>query len=225
VYASPDIVSGYDFWKAYKYVNVEDSIKDCWFWQTGYWIIEDVFTTVEKMNAGSSSISSSPVKRVERVGFLTPDALLGASAGTSGGSKVAQDRPKYVTKPEEQLTESFTGRISNESMDVVHFSMVVVLSTKAIVPFMRELCSVKDHSFRGFTGQEPEKIFKHNQITILESRVKPAVTLINNEPYYKYGADSIAEVEMVCEYIFNKQGYDAIKPESIKGPSAAKPGN
>jgi hypothetical protein len=224
VYASPDIVSGYDFWKTYKYSNADDSIKDCWFWQIGYWIIEDVFTTVEKMNAGSSNISSSPVKRVERVGFLAPDALLGGSTGVAGGLKVAQDRPKYVTKPEEQLTESFTGRISNESMDVVHFSMVVVLSTKAIVPFMRELCSIKERSFRGFTGQEPAKTFKHNQITILESRVKPVISLSVDNQYYRYGAESVAEVEMVCEYIFNKQGYDAIKPESIKGPPAVKTG-
>ncbi len=218
VYASPDVVSGYDFWKTYKYSSVEDSIKDCWFWQIGYWIIEDVFTTVEKMNASSSSVFGSSVKRVERVGFLTPDALLGVSAGASGSLKVAQDRPKYVTKPEEQLTESFTGRISNESVDVVHFSMVVVLSSKAIVPFMRELCSVKEHSFRGFTGQDPAKSFKHNQITILESRVKPVVSLSVDHQYYRYGSESIVEVEMVCEYIFNKQGYDAIRPESLKSP-------
>ena len=224
VYASPDIVSGYDFWKTYKYSNADDSIKDCWFWQIGYWIIEDVFTTVGKINAGSSSVFSSPVKRVERVGFLTPDALAMGDAGTSG-LKVAQGRPKYVTKPEEQLTESFTGRISNESMDVVHFSMVLVLSTKAIVPFMRELCSAKEHTFRGWTGQEPAKVFKHNQITILECRVKPVVSLSTDNQYYRYGAESVAEVEMVCEYIFNKQGYDAIKPESIKGPAAANPGS
>ena len=216
-YASPDIVSGYDFWKTYKYSNVDDSIKDCWFWQIGYWIIEDVFTTVEKMNAGSSSVFSSPVKRVEGVGFLTPDVLF--SGGTLG-LKAAQERPKYVTKPTEQLIESFTGRISDESMDVVHFSMVVVLSSKAIVPFMRELCSVKEHSFRGFTGQEPAKVFKHNQITILECRVKPVVSRSVDHQYYRYGAESVAEVEMVCEYIFNKQGYNAIKPELIKGPVA-----
>ena len=46
VYADPEIVSGYDFWKTYQYSNIEDSIKDCWFWQIGYWIIEDVFSTV-----------------------------------------------------------------------------------------------------------------------------------------------------------------------------------
>ena len=215
VYANPEMVSGYDFWKAYQYSNMDDSVKDCWFWQIGYWIIEDVFSTAGVMNAGSGSVLTSPVKRVERVGFVTPDALFNAGTG-----KTSQERPKYVTKPEEQLTESFTGRVSNENIDVVHFSMVVVLSSKAIIPFMRELCSAKEHRFAGFTGQEPAKVFKHNQITILESRVRPVDLTSADHRYYRYGADTVAEVELVCEYIFNKKGYDAVKPELIKNPVA-----
>ena len=215
VYASPETVSGYDFWKTYQYVNIEDSVKDCWFWQIGYWIIEDVFTTAGTMNAGSSSVLMSPVKRVERVGFVSPDALSSAGAG-----KTSQERPKYVTKPEEQLTESFTDRVSNENIDVVHFGIVVVVSSKAIIPFMRELCSAKEHKFTGFTGQEPAKVFKHNQITVLESRVKPVDLMLPGHQSYRYGADSVFEIELVCEYIFNKNGYDAIKPESIKNPVA-----
>ena len=215
IYANPETVSGYDFWKAYQYSNMDDSVKDCWFWQVGYWIIEDVFSTAGAMNAGSSSVLTSPVKRVEQVGFVRPEALLNAGAATT-----SQERPKYVNKPDEQLTESFTGRISNENIDVVHFSMVVVLSSKAIIPFMRELCSAKEHRFMGFTGQEPAKVFKHNQITILESRVKPVDLTSADHRYYRYGSDSVVEVELVCEYIFNKKGYDAIKPESVKNPAA-----
>jgi hypothetical protein len=215
VYAVPETVSGYDFWKTYQYSNIDESVKDCWFWQIGYWIIEDVFSTAGTMNAGSSSVLVSPVKRVERVGFVAPDVLMSAGAG-----KTSQERPKYVTKPEEQLTESFTGRVSNESIDVMHFGMVVVVSSKAVIPFMRELCSAKEHEFTGFTGQEPAKVFKHNQITILESRVKPVDLTSEDHRYYRYGADSVVEIELVCEYIFNKNGYDAIKPELIKNPVA-----
>jgi hypothetical protein len=102
----------------------------------------------------------------------------------------------------------------------VHFGMVVVVSSKAIIPFMRELCSAKEHKFTGFTGQEPAKVFKHNQITILESRVKPVDLTSPDHKSYRYGADSVFEIELVCEYIFNKNGYDAIKPESIKNPVA-----
>jgi len=215
VYANPENVSGYEFWKTYQYSNMDDSVKDCWFWQVGYWIIEDVFSTAGAMNAGSSSVLTSPVKRVEGVGFVTPGALFIAGTG-----KVSQERPKYVTKPEEQLVESLTGRMSNDSIDVVHFGMVVVVSSKAVIPFMRELCSAKEHEFTGFTGQEPAKVFKHNQITILESRVRPVDLMSADHQYYRYGADSVVEMELVCEYIFNKNGYNAIKPESIKNPVA-----
>jgi len=33
---------------------------------------------------------------------------------------------------------------------------------------------------------------------------------------YRYGEDAVVELELVCEYIFNKKGYDEIKPELVK---------
>jgi hypothetical protein len=215
VYATPQSICGYDFWQTYQYSNMDESIKDCWYWQLGYWIIEDVFSTVGAMNAGSASVLNSPVKRVVGIGFVTPDAILGSDTTAAKGS---QDRPKYVTKPEEQLTESFTGRLTNDEIDVVHFSVVLVVNSKAIIPFMQELCSGKEHKFMGITGQEPAKVFKHNQITVLESRVKSVDMTLPKNQYYRYGSDSVVEVEIVCEYIFNKKGYDAIKPEQVKTP-------
>ena len=214
VYANPQSASGYDFWQGYQYASMDDSIKDCWYWQIGYWIIEDVFTTVGKINDGSNSVFSSPVKRIVRIGFVTPDALVSGFGGVS--DKGSQEKPKYVTKPEEQLTESFTGRVSNDEIDVVHFSAVMIVSSKAIIPFMRELCSSKEHKFMGFTGQEPAKVFKHNQITVMESRVRPVDMTLKSSKDYRYGSDSVVQVEIVCEYIFNKNGYGAIKPEQVK---------
>jgi hypothetical protein len=149
---------------------------------------------------------------------VTPDALVGGIGGIS--DKGSQERPKYVTKPEEQLTESFTGRVSKDDIDVVHFSAVLVISAKAIIPFMRELCSAKEHNFMGYTGQEPVKTFKHNQITVLESRVRPVDMMLRSSKDYRYGSDSVVQVEIVCEYIFNKNGYEAIKPEQVKNPAA-----
>ncbi len=125
-----------------------------------------------------------------------------------------------MTKPEEQLTESFTGRLTKDDIDVVHFSAVLVVSAKAIIPFMRELCSAKDHNFMGFTGLEKAKVFKHNQITVMESRVRPIDMTLKSNKDYRYGSDSVVQVEIVCEYIFNKNGYDAIKPEQVKNQAA-----
>jgi hypothetical protein len=128
-----------------------------------------------------------------------------------------------VTKQAEQLTESFTARLSNDEIDIVHFSAILVVSSKSVIPFMLELCSGKEHKFAGLTGQEPERVFKHNQITILESRVRPVDTTSGSNRDYRYGSDSVVEVEIVCEYIFNKKGYDAIRPEQVK-PPVVQPG-
>ncbi len=218
VYAYTDDISGYGFWEKYKYSNMEDGVKDCWFWQLGYWIIEDVFSTVDALNAGSSNVLNSNVKRIMRIGFVSPDKLFSSQAS---GNR-SQERPKYVIKQDDQLTEACTARISNQDIDVVHFSIVAVLSTKAIMPFMKDLCSAKVHRFTGYNGQEAEKLFKHNQITILESRISP-INLDGKEHLrYRYGKDAVVEVELVCEYVFYKKGYEAIKPDL--GVKPAQPG-
>jgi hypothetical protein len=188
-----------------------NNAQDCWFWQLGYWITEDVFSTVESMNAGSSSVYSSPVKRIIGIGFVTPDKLF-----VTGNNKTPQDKPKYVAKPEDQVTESLTGRISNDEIDVLHFSVVVVVNADAIIPFMKELCSEKEHRFFGYTGNDAAKSFKHNQISILESRARFVSPESPEHLHYRYGQGTAAEVELVCEYIFNKKGYEPIYPEVMK---------
>jgi hypothetical protein len=220
VYVNAADISGYDFWEQYEYSNLEQGVKDCWFWQVGYWIIEDVFSTVESMNAGSSNVNSSPVKRIMGVGFVVPDKLL--MTGRSG--KTPQDKPKYVIKPEDQLTESLTGRMSNDVIDVVHFSVVVVVNADAVIRFMEELCSEKEHQFAGYQGEEPAKSFKHNQISILESSVMVVRPESVGHQYYRYGNLPAAEVELVCEYIFNKKGYEPIYPEALKEKPRVEPG-
>ncbi|MGA2171512.1 MAG: hypothetical protein ABSG82_00680 [Sedimentisphaerales bacterium] len=216
VYASPTDVSGYDFWSQYKYSDVNSAVKDCWFWQLGYWIIEDVFSTVESMNAGSSSVFSSPVKRVMRVGFVSPDKLFSSS------DKASQDRPKYAIKPADQLAEACTGRISDDKIDVVHFSFSVVVGTKYVMSFMKELCSVKEHRFAGYTGQDTVRVLKHNQISILESQIKPIDLNAKEHQRYRYGQESVVEVVLVCEYIFNKEGYQEVEPDLETKDTAKK---
>jgi hypothetical protein len=212
VYVNAADISGYDFWEQYEYSNLDQGVKDCWFWQLGYWIIKDVFSTVESMNAGSGNVNSSPVKRIMGVGFVSPDKLI----VTGRKSQVPQDEPKYVIKPGDQLTESFTGLMSNDTIDVVQFSVVVVVDADAVIPFMEKLCSEKEHQFTGYTGEEPAKSFKHNQISILESNVKIIRPESAGHQYYRYGNQPAAEVELVCEYIFNKKGYGPIYPEALK---------
>jgi hypothetical protein len=209
VYATATGLSGYDFWADYKYAGMEQAVKDCWYWQLGYWITEDVIDTIAACNSGSARVFTSPVKRLVSVSFTT-------SSGRSSRRTVG-DRPGYVLSVGDGLTAFFTGRFCNNDIDVVHFNVVVVVSAKAVLPFMQKLCSAKKHTFQGFFGElEPAQTFKHNQITILESSIDSVDPDSDEHMLYRYGDDAVVELSLVCEYIFNKNGYDEVKPESVK---------
>ena len=237
VYANPDGISGYKFWEKYNYTGIEEAVKDCWYYQLGYWIIEDIFKTAENINDGSETVFTSPLKRILSIRF---DLGFTGFRG-SGRVESASGRPKYILSVNEGLTTPWTARYTNEDIDVVHFDVVVVISSKAILPFIEELCSAKEHKFRGFQGQGPEQTFKHNQITVLEydiSLINPGMSTsqyadgremmydgamggqqLETHRLYRYGDDAVVRLDLICEYIFNKNGYEQIKPESVKQDS------
>lgn len=208
VYANPAELSGYKYWEDYKYTGLTTAVEDCWYWQLAYWIIEDVFDTITAMNSGSSGVFTSPAKRLLEVSF--------APSGKSVGSGKAAVRPSYVLSTKEALTMPHTGRFCNNDIDVVHFNIAVVVDTRAVLPFMQKLCSAKQHEFRGFSGEEQEQVFKHNQITILESTIKGIDREDAAHNLYRYGDGAVIELDLICEYIFYKSGYDEIKPESVR---------
>ena len=223
VYANPIDLSGYEFWgkqenetkgAKFEYTGKDKAVEDCWYSQLAYWIIEDVLDTIGVMNSGSNSVFTSPAKRLLAVSF---------ARGSSGRSRVSRvyrgktaDRPSYVLSITDGLTESCTKRLSNDDIDVVHFRVVVVVSAKAVLPFMKQLCSAKQHKFRGFFGKEQEQIFRRNQITILESNITSIGRKSVEHELYRYGEDAVIKLDLICEYIFNKNGYDKIKLELVK---------
>jgi len=228
-------LSGYEFWgrgeeksnksDKFTYTGTDEAVKDCWHYQLAYWIIEDVIDTIGALNSDSDSVFTSPVKRLLGVWFTPTEGFaryaVGAFLGTGGGRLMSRgiatdDKPSYVLSINDGLTVSCTGRFSNDDIDVVHFKMAVVVSTKAVLPFMQQLCSAKQHEFRGFFGESQEQIFKHNQITILESNIRSIDRGDETHSLYRYGEDAVVELDLICEYIFNKAGYDKIKPESVK---------
>ncbi len=216
VYANQTDLSGYEFWKEYEAKDWADGIKDCWYWQLGYWIIEDIIDTVDSLNSGSANVFTSPVKRLMSVSFPASGKRFRFGARTGSGGRGADDKPRYVFSVEDGLAGLFTERISSGDVDVVHFNVVVVVSAKEILPFMRELCSAKSHKFRGWDGKGQEQVFKRNQITILESKIESIDREDIAHERYRYGDDAVVKLDLVCEYIFNKAAYDKVKPESVK---------
>ena len=69
VYVNPIDLGGYLYWSDWKFEDWDKAIKDSWYWQMAYWILEDVVTTVEEMNQSADNVLHAPVKRVMNVLF------------------------------------------------------------------------------------------------------------------------------------------------------------
>jgi hypothetical protein len=220
VYANPSLFKWYDFWEDYEYAGAEQALQDCWYSQVAYWIYSDVVKTVTRLNEGSSSVLNSPVKRLlgvsfqEAVGYDVSNRRSSLSSGF-----IVADNPAYVMfggAGPLKITP-WTERVSNEDIDVVHFSVAVVLDSRAVMSFMKELCSAKTHQHRtGYLEDGEESTFIHNQITILQSDIESFDRKDEMHEYYFYGDCASIRLNLICEYIFNCKGYDEIKPEVIK---------
>ncbi len=226
VYANPADLSGYEFWADYKLaVDPNEGTEDCWYFQLAYWVFADIFETLSAVNSEYDSVLTAPVKQLMRTSFTMGLRRPGAGGAVFTGRRRRSsrtkdrgdaDKPIYVLTKKDALTESCTGRFSNDAnnIDVIHFNITVVLSIKSVLPFIQELCSAKEHKFKGFSGAEPEQTFKHNQITVLETKFRS----IEEDAYslYDYGEDVVVELDLICEYIFNRKGYEEIKPGTVK---------
>ena len=87
---------------------------------------------------------------------------------------------------------------------------------------MKELCSAKEHQFRGYPDPnepvktfQPIQTFKHNQITIIESKMGSINPNDLTHRYYRYGDENVVSLDLICEYIFNVKGYDMLVPEPV----------
>lgn len=221
VYANPSDFSWYDFWQKYDFSGQDQGLEDCWDSQVAYWIYEDVINTVKKINGQTDSVLSAPVKRLLGVSFNGP-VMVGVGSGTRSSSEkddANRDAPNYITAslPSKFLTSSPTGREGNEDVDVVHFAVSVLVQDQHIGAFMKELCSEKSHTFReDFKPDGQEKESPHNQITVLQSELRIIDKKSEEHGLYRYGDEPVVWVDLVCEYLFNRAGYDSIKPGPIK---------
>jgi len=232
VYVNPSDIAGYDHWQDYKYdVNMVPALKDAWYHQLAYWVTEDIFTSIAAANAGHDSLLDAPVKRLQSLSFTMglkrpgsrrkSKAVIRALGGRRSSKQQDEesDRPAYVIEDRDGLTESLTGRYSEaeSAIDVIHFSLTSVVAQKDILLFMQELCSAKEHRFSGYPDRsQPPQTFKHNQITVLESKIGALNPDDMLHYYYRYGDDPVVVLDLICEYIFNRAGYEPIKPQVVK---------
>ncbi len=96
-------------------------------------------------------------------------------------------------------------------MYVMQFEVHVIVNAADVMHFMQELCSAKTHKFRGWRGDQPEQTFKHNQIAILESHILPVDREEPDHSSYEYGPDEVVDMDVICEYVFDKAAFDVEK--------------
>ncbi len=224
VYANPSAFIWYPFWESYEFSGKSQALEDCWDSQTAFWVYEDIADTIKKMNGNTGDVLSAPVKRLLGVRFTGPVTVASRNTargyGRGMGAGGSRDMPNYVAPPLLRsffLDQSPTGRAGNDDVDIVHFAVSVLVDSRSIFPFMKELCSEKPHSFYpGFVkaGQPIES--RHNQITILQSDLKVIDKTESDHELYRYGKGAVVRLDLVCEYQFNRAGYDVIKPNVIK---------
>lgn len=229
VYTNPSGFSWYGFWEKYTFSGKDQAIQDCWDSQVALWVYEDIVDTIVKMNGSGGTVASSPVKRLMGVSFTGPVVADSSSTATRyygemGGGMGMRDIPNYVTAmlPSNFMDESPTARVCNEEVDIVHFAVSVLVDRATVLSFMKELCSEKPHTFYPSVFTEPfvrqgEPVeSRHNQITILKTNLNVVDKADPEHEFYRYGKGSVMRLDLVCEYQFNRTGYDPIKPDPVK---------
>ncbi len=213
VYANPKVFSGYGFWDKWEYSGTEDALRGCWYCQLAYWIHQDIVDTINSMNSGSTSVANSSVKRLLEMRFTGEN-----------NKDNAFELPAYVTNTGGDIIQPWTTRKCNDKIDVIHFSLTVIVKADDVLKFMAELCSEKEHYFAGYKGNQEPKKYKHNQITILRSDIEPINRNSPEQKRYYYGQKAVVLLNLICEYVFERQGYDAIKPKVVQGNMGASSG-
>jgi len=234
VYANPSSFLWYDFWQKFKFEGKDPALQDCWNSQIALWIYNDVVKTVQVMNAGSNKVSTSPVKRLLGVSYSGPVQVTGGQTAYyemgRGQTTAGRDNLNYVssTLTSNFMVEPWTGRIGGPDYDVIHFAVSIIVDNRFVLGFMRELCSEKDHSFREeFKADGSLVPSRHNQVTILRNAIHVVGKDDPAHDLYHYGSGAVMRLDLVCEYLLSRKGYDAIKPQPIKktlGQDEAAPG-
>ena len=214
-----------------------------WFTQIAAWIQEDVVATIKATNGGSESVAASAIKRLISISFSAEESSQRQTSSKSRGGADGAVRgrgslslPEYVTSLKKQtrqsgssrsrqsvstagvmwgnMVESWTGRVSDGLLDVVHFEVAVVVDTSRITDFLGALREAK------YTVSEQDgrsvQTNKRNQIVVLQISMEPVDVEVEQQSGYYYGPASVAVLRVACEYSFFREGYVRHMPASVK---------
>ncbi|HOW73450.1 MAG TPA: hypothetical protein PKY77_22855 [Phycisphaerae bacterium] len=128
------------------------SIEDMWYAQVSLWIQQDVVTALAGLNNRVAAaitarnqeapyVGNLPVKHLQRfvvTGYLPPSA----GAGGGGASPPGGTRGALVGGGGMGPGEAFTNTGSSDTMDVVHFTVELVVEARMLPSVIDEICKV-----------------------------------------------------------------------------------
>ena len=252
VYATPEAFCVYNHWLPGSPVGEPAVLaQESWFTQVAYWIQEDVVLSIAQINEGSSSVFSSPIKRLIGItfggqpptsqpadaGVATADrpvtaAHAGLRPAIAAGRLVPQSEiflPTYVRASQVQSSQPFA---TADSKRQLMGSMVDAYTVRAsnelidVVHFRVAVVLDTDHLYdfiNALQGRKGAAGEQRNQITVLAIDLQPVNIAAENASGYYYGDGHFTVARLTCEYFFFSQGYANYMPKEVKDILAPPP--
>ena len=172
-------------------------LTEIWFAQLSLWMQTDVAEAVADLNAESSTVSGSVVKRVLRLDLPAVPMYRFAAAPAGSTGSAAPSTTDEKGKLEANYGISPTGRTSNAMYDVVPFRLLVDVDASRV-----------NEVIAGLTKKR--LIYIYNQDLYV---VDPTVLA---EQHYVYGSAPVVRLALVGEELFLRQWTKPMMPGPVQ---------
>lgn len=181
----------------------EPSLRQCWDWQTQYWIREDIFRAIALANQSATSAIDAPVKRL--LWLAIDQAAASAGSGSpapnpgDAGAAPAGD-PNAV--PPSNLRLSPSGRISgpgsgNGMYDLRSCNVIAIVAAKRLPQWL-------------------DAIARTNFMTVLDCDVDAVDSVEQLKDGYYYGAEPVVKVSVRIETAWLREWTKKYMPSEIR---------
>lgn len=177
-----------------------------WFAQMGLWIQQDVVSAINKLNATSTNVESSPVKQLVQI-YVPPDRSMYVIPGVGPGGTPAPTPATPGASPVPATTDtdpfpkdyavSVTGRVCNGVYDVTQFYVVLNVEASDVERVIQEL--------------ERNRLF-----TVCESEIQAVNSSAMQLQGYYFGKTPIVTLTLRCEELFMREWTHTLMPETVK---------
>lgn len=178
--------------------NTSPSVELMWYCQVRLWLQEDVLGALARLNEEAAAqlpeqdrwVGNLPVKHLGQilVGKYVPPSQGAGGFGGGGGGGGHSEIPNSAS-------DVFTNRGSSDGVDVMQFSLSLIIEARALPAVMAAICNA------GF----------YTPLSVTYEAVPPATDFVD----YIYGSDPVIKVQMLYEGCFLRSNYEKWIPPGV----------